>query len=120
MRRCLSGLGEAETNAPVVNRIHLTNQQAGGARSALLPDAIVRWTSIAPPAQIDSPLIGSLKGRLSNGRRGNHRSDCFLITMGPGFEHGSDAPRLHIKELSPIVLQRLLDNESGAPHGTAL
>src|SRR5260370_6131163 len=99
MRQCFMSLRDAETNAPVVNKIHFTNQQSAGARSSLLPDAIVRWTSIAPPPQIHSPLIGSLRGRLSNGRRGNHRSDCFLITMGPGFEHGTDAPPLHIKEL---------------------
>jgi hypothetical protein len=30
--------------------------------------------------------------------------------MGPGFEHGTDAPPLHITELAPIVCKQLLSN----------
>jgi hypothetical protein len=51
-------------------------------------------------------LIGSLSGKLRNGRRGNHRADGFLITIGPGFEHGTDALPLHITELAPMVSER--------------
>jgi len=52
----------------------------------------------------------SISGQLRNGRRGNHRADGFLITMGPRFEHGTDAQPLHITELAPIVFERLLSN----------
>jgi predicted AlkP superfamily phosphohydrolase/phosphomutase len=110
LRICLMSLRDAATGELLVDEIHFTNQDSAGARSSLLPDAIVTWTPIEPPARIDSHLIGSLSGKLRNGRRGNHRADGFLITMGPGFEHGTDAPPLHITALAPIVFERLLSN----------
>ncbi len=108
LRQCFLSLRDAASGEPLVNEIHFTNEQSPGARSALLPDAIVTWAASAPPSQIESPLLGSLSGKLATGRRGNHRSDGFLITMGPGFEHGTEAPPVHIKELAPMVFERLL------------
>ena len=107
MRQCFMSLRDAVSDEPLVNEIHFTNQQSSGARSPLLPDAIVTWTPIAPPSRIDSPLIGTLKGELTDGRRGNHRSDGFLVTMGPGFDHGTASRPLHITELAPMVFERL-------------
>jgi hypothetical protein len=49
---------------------------------------------------------------LTDGRRGNHRSDGFLITTGAGFDHGTDASPLHITELAPMVFDRLLGSKS--------
>ena len=108
MRQCFISLRDAATDEPLVNEVHFTNQELLGVRSPLLPDAIVTWTSITPPTRIDSALIGTIEGELTDGRRGNHRSDGFLITMGPGIDHGSDAHQLHITELAPMVLERLL------------
>jgi hypothetical protein len=51
-------------------------------------------------------------GQLTDGRRGNHRSDGFLITTGAGFDHGTDASPLHITELAPMVFDRLLGSKS--------
>jgi predicted AlkP superfamily phosphohydrolase/phosphomutase len=115
MRQCFVSLCDAATDDAIVDEIHFANHEASGARSSLLPDAIVTWTPIAPPSRIVSPLIGTLDGQLTDGRRGNHRSDGFLITMGAGFEHGTDASPIHITELAPIVFDRLLggDSESG-------
>jgi predicted AlkP superfamily phosphohydrolase/phosphomutase len=110
LRSCFMSLRDAATGESLVDEIHFTNQDSTGARRSLLPDAIVTWTPIEPPARIDSHLIGNLSGQLRNGRRGNHRADGFLITMGPGFEHGTDAPPLHITELAPMVFERLLSN----------
>jgi predicted AlkP superfamily phosphohydrolase/phosphomutase len=109
MRQCFMSLRDAATDEPIVNQVHFTNQESG-LRSPLLPDAIVTWTSLTPPTRIVSPLIGTIEGQLADGRRGNHRSDGFLITMGPGFDHGTDAPPLHITELAPMVLHRMLGN----------
>jgi predicted AlkP superfamily phosphohydrolase/phosphomutase len=110
LRSCFMSLRDAATGESLVDEIHFTNQDSTGARRSLLPDAIVTWTPIEPPARIDSHLIGNLIGQLRNGRRGNHRADGFLITMGPGFEHGTDALPLHITELAPMVFERLLSN----------
>jgi predicted AlkP superfamily phosphohydrolase/phosphomutase len=110
LRSCLMSLRDAATGESLVDEIHFTSQDSTGARRSLLPDAIVTWTPIEPPARINSHLIGKLRGKLRNGRRGNHRADGFLITMGPGFEHGTDAPPLHITELAPMVSARLLSS----------
>jgi predicted AlkP superfamily phosphohydrolase/phosphomutase len=110
MRQCFMSLRDAATDEPLVNEVHFTNQGSLGLRSPLLPDAIVTWTPIAPPMRIVSALIGTIEGQLTDGRRGNHRSDGFLISMGPGLDHGTDAPPLHITELAPMVLGRMLGN----------
>lgn len=110
MRQCFMSLRDAATDEPLVNEVHFTNQESLGVRSPLLPDAIVTWTPITPPTRIVSELIGTIEGQLTDGRRGNHRSDGFLITMGPGVDHGTDAHQLHITELAPMVLERLLGN----------
>ena len=109
MRQCFMSLRDAATDEPIVSEVHFTNQSLG-LRSPLLPDAIVTWTPITPPTRIVSTLIGTIDGQLSDGRRGNHRSDGFLIAMGPGFDHGTDARPLHITELAPMVLARTLGN----------
>ncbi|HXN84478.1 MAG TPA: alkaline phosphatase family protein [Candidatus Binataceae bacterium] len=108
MRQCFMSLRDADTDEPVVNEIHLTNSESSGACSPLLPDAIVTWTPIKPPSRIVSSLIGSLEGELTDGRRGNHRSDGFLITMGPGFDHGTVSQPLHITEVASMVFEQLI------------
>jgi hypothetical protein len=64
------------------------------------------------PSQIVSPLIGTVEGKLTDTRRGNHRSDGFQITAGAGFEHGTDASPLHITELGLMGFDRLLGRKS--------
>jgi predicted AlkP superfamily phosphohydrolase/phosphomutase len=107
LRQCFMSLRDAATDEPIVKQVHFTNQELSGARSSLLPDAIVTWTPIAPPLRIVSELIGSVDGQLKDGRRGNHRSDGFMVTMGPGLEHGTEARPLHITELATMVFDRL-------------
>jgi predicted AlkP superfamily phosphohydrolase/phosphomutase len=107
LRQCFMSLRDATTDEPIVSEVHFTNQELSGARSPLLPDAIVTWTPITPPGRIVSQLIGSLDGQLTDGRRGNHRSDGFMITMGPGLDHGTDARPLHITELAPMIFDRM-------------
>lgn len=118
MRQCFMSLRDAATNEPVVDDVHITSEESAGARSSLLPDAIVTWTSITPPSQITSPLIGTIERQLADGRRGNHQSDGFLITMGPGLEHGTGAQPLHITELAPMVFDRLDKYASSDANGT--
>jgi len=112
IRLCFMSLRDAATDEPIVDEIHFTNNETSGARSSILPDAIVTWTPIAPPSRIVSPLIGTIDGQLTDGRRGNHRSDGFLITTGAGFEHGTIANPIHITELAPMVFDQLLGRKS--------
>lgn len=107
MGQCFMSLRDASTDDPIVDKVHFTNHESSGARSSLLPDAIVMWTPTAPPSRIVSPLIGTFEGQLTDGRRGNHRSDGFLVTMGPGLDHGTDSQPLHITELAPMVFALL-------------
>jgi predicted AlkP superfamily phosphohydrolase/phosphomutase len=110
LRQCFMSLSDAVTDESLVSEVHFTNQELSGARSPLLPDAIVTWTPITPPSRVVSQLIGTLDGQLTDGRRGNHRSDGFMISMGPGLEHGTDARPLHITELAAMVFDRLSVN----------
>jgi hypothetical protein len=112
IRECFVSLRDATTGDPLVDWIHFTNQESSGARSPLLPDVVVTWTPIAPPSRVHSALLGTIDGELTDGRRGNHRSDGFLVTMGPGFDHGTESQALHIAELAPMVFERLLNGKA--------
>jgi len=110
MRNCFMSLRDAATDEPIASEIHFTNQESSGARSTLLPDAIVTWAPTKPPSRIVSPLLGSSEKELTDGRRGNHRSDGFLITMGPGFDHGTESQPMHITEVAPMVFDQILND----------
>jgi predicted AlkP superfamily phosphohydrolase/phosphomutase len=108
MRQCFMSLRDADTDEKIVDEIHFTNHESSGARSSLLPDAIVTWTPVKPPSRLVSPLTGPMEDELTDGRRGNHRADGFLITMGPGFDHGTVSQSLHITEVASMVYDQLL------------
>ena len=114
LTECMLSLKSIETGNPIVSGVHLTEGKFSGGRSSLLPDAIVAWTDEPQTAEVDSPLLGRIRGWDDTGPRGHHRSEGFMIMMDPNAEHGTEAAPMHIAELAPMVLNRLLGSQSGA------
>jgi hypothetical protein len=105
---------DADTGAPVAEEVARSDRLYGsGARSADLPDLIVRWCSTpasehravvsAAYGQVDWPSPGSYP----DGRTGNHRDEGFLLASGEGTPPGSSIEGGHIVDLAPTVFRLL-------------
>ncbi|HYL57635.1 MAG TPA: alkaline phosphatase family protein, partial [Candidatus Acidoferrales bacterium] len=117
LTECMLSLRSIETGNPIVSGVHLTEGKFSGSRSGLLPDAIIVWTDEPQTAEVDSPLLGRIRGWDDTGPRGHHRSEGFMITLDSDSEHGTEAAPMHITELAPMILNRLLGSQPGANGG---
>jgi predicted AlkP superfamily phosphohydrolase/phosphomutase len=108
LTECMFSLRSVESGKPVVADVCFTEGKFSGSRRALLPDAIITWTDEPQPIEVDSPLLGKIKGWSDTGPRGHHRSEGFMIVLDSDGEHGTQAPPMHITELVPMILNRLL------------
>jgi predicted AlkP superfamily phosphohydrolase/phosphomutase len=106
----LASFVDADSGAPIVRTVQRTEQVLpGGARSAGLPDLIVRWSDrpAAHHRSVRSPTLGAVAwptpGRHPDGRSGNHRPEGFLIAAGPQLPRGPALPQAHIVDLAPSI-----------------
>jgi predicted AlkP superfamily phosphohydrolase/phosphomutase len=112
-RRVIEGLRtfvDADTGELVVSEIgRREDLYPEGARSAYLPDLIVRWapTPAAEHRALVSPRYGEIPwptpGRHPQARSGNHMPDGFLVAAGPGIPDGGELAAAHIMDLAPTV-----------------
>jgi predicted AlkP superfamily phosphohydrolase/phosphomutase len=101
---------DADTGEPVVSAVgRREDLYPEGARSAHLPDLIVRWAA-SPAAQhraVVSPRYGEIPwptpGRHPQARSGNHLPDGFLIAAGGGLPKGMELGAAHIMDLAPTA-----------------
>jgi predicted AlkP superfamily phosphohydrolase/phosphomutase len=107
-------LRSVESGNPIVSGVHLTEGKFSGSRSGLLPDAIIAWNDEPQTAEVDSQLLGRIRGWDDTGPRGHHRSEGFMIMLDSDGEHGTEAAPMHITELAPMILNRLLGSQPGA------
>ncbi len=93
LRDSLANLRDAESGAPLVADVVAPPELYPGPRSELLPDLVVRWKPVPPATAVIADGAGRLTGRLTSGRRGEHRSHGFAVLTGnrAAAEH---APRL--------------------------
>ena len=112
-RRIADGLAsyvDADSGEPIVATVGRSDQLfSGGARTAGLPDLIVRWSDrpAAHHRAVRSPTLGPVAwptpGRHPGGRSGNHRPEGFLIAAGPALPQAIELPPAHIVDLAPSV-----------------
>ncbi len=104
-------LRETASGARVVRDVVASSTLFPGSRSDLLPDLVVLWDRCLPAASIRSDELGTMTGKLSTGRVGDHRPDGFAIVDGR--RHGLDrvpAPA-HIVDLAGFA-RALLRSQS--------
>ena len=77
-------------------------------------DQIVTWTDEAPPREVNSALLGTIRGLDDTGPRGHHRSEGFMITIDPDAERGTEAPSMQVGEIAPMILRQLLSARQAA------
>ena len=82
LRERLSAIKVAETQAPLIARIGLVDEDLPGPRRDFLPDLILQWAPGAPVHRIHSPDIGEIEVSLATGRGGNHNDSAFMVAEG--------------------------------------
>lgn len=83
------------TGAPIVRDVVHAQEVLPGARRALLPDLILRWTDEYPASRARSERLGTIEAAPDSGRTGEHRPDGFALLLGPRAKRGGLPPLAH-------------------------
>ena len=93
-------LTTGEDRRPIVRDVLRIADVFPGARSALLPDLVVRWEKLPQSTRVQSEAYGTFSAEPDTGRCGEHRSRGFATLLGPRkddglppLSHGRDFPR---------------------------
>lgn len=116
LMRDLRDLVDADDGRPVVRRIVRTEDVYPRRPDDDLPDLLVEWEHDRPIRAVKSPLIGTVGGRYSGVRTGDHRPDGFVLARGPARAAGTVARHLEVEDLAPTIAALLdvaLDDTDG-------
>ena len=100
LAKAFRSLTTGETRRPIVRDVLRIADVFPGARSALLPDLVVRWEKLPQATRVQSDAYGTFSAEPDTGRCGEHRSRGFATLLGPRKDaalpplaHGTDFPR---------------------------
>jgi predicted AlkP superfamily phosphohydrolase/phosphomutase len=99
VRLAFLSLKTETSKQPIVRDVLSIGDVFPGARSALLPDLVVRWEKLRQATKVHSSSYGAFSAEPDNGRCGEHRSRGFAALTGPRrseplppLTHGKDFP----------------------------
>jgi hypothetical protein len=100
VRDCFTSLRVVDTGRPLVKDLVFTADAFEGRRQHHLPDVVVTWHVAQQAAEIESPLLGTIRATPATGRSGNHRPHgfCSVLSDGPV----EPTPR-HIADLAGLA-----------------
>jgi predicted AlkP superfamily phosphohydrolase/phosphomutase len=93
-----------ETGEAAVEDIYFPSTQFRGPRSSELPDIAVVWNPKSPINAVASQAIGTISGRPSEGRTGNHRPDGFALFRGSSYAAGGRTQDGDARQIAPAIL----------------
>jgi predicted AlkP superfamily phosphohydrolase/phosphomutase len=93
-----------ETGEAAVDDIFFPATQFHGPRSSELPDIAVVWNPKSPINGLASQAIGTISGRPSEGRTGNHRPDGFALFRGSSYVAGGCTQDGDARQIAPAIL----------------
>jgi predicted AlkP superfamily phosphohydrolase/phosphomutase len=114
----LHDLVDVESGGPFVRRVVRTDDVYPRRTDDDLPDLLVEWQHDRPIHAVTSPLVGTVRGRYSGVRTGDHRPDGFVIARGPERARGTIDRRLEVEHLAPTIAAFLgvtLEGVDGQP-----
>jgi len=107
LMRDLRDLVDADEGRPVVRRIVRTEDVYPRTPDDDLPDLLVEWEHDRPIRAVKSPITGTITGRYSGVRTGDHRPDGFVLARGPARIAGTLARHLEVEDLAPTIASHL-------------
>jgi hypothetical protein len=84
----------------------------------LLPDLLIEWQHDRPIRAVTSPLVGTVRGRYTGVRTGDHRPDGWVIARGAARAAGAVERQLEAEDLAPTIAALLgvtLEGVDGKP-----
>ncbi len=103
----LERLVDPRTGRPVVREVFHTDRTFPGPESHRLPDLYVRWHDGDGPVEaVWSEEVGTVAGRWTDPRSGNHHPEGFAILFGAGARRGRRTDG-HLLDVAPTVLDWL-------------
>ncbi len=79
LKETFFSLRDTHTGRPLVKQILDIEEIYPGPFAKYLPDLSIIWHELAPTRKISSPTLGTLSGRITTGRGGNHRPKAFYF-----------------------------------------
>jgi predicted AlkP superfamily phosphohydrolase/phosphomutase len=107
IERELLAFTNADTGAPVVQRVWRIDEVFRGPNLHHLPDLIVEWNRDAPIARVHSPKTGEISGTYTKPRTGDHSPDGFFCMTGSGARSGRIGRNVSIMDFGPTIAERL-------------
>jgi len=101
----LRALINPDTGERAVQDIYFPSTQFHGPRSAELPDMAIVWNPKSPITALTSPAIGTVHGKTTEGRTGNHRPDGFALFSGPAFSARGHVTNGDPRQIAPTILE---------------
>ena len=101
----LRALVNPDTGERAVEEIYFPSTQFQGPRSAELPDLAIVWNPNSPITALTSPAMGTVSGKSTEGRTGNHRPEGFALFSGPSFSARGQVVNGDPRQIAPTILQ---------------
>jgi predicted AlkP superfamily phosphohydrolase/phosphomutase len=114
----LRDLVDADSGRPFVRRIVRTDEVYPRRPDDDLPDLLIEWQHDRPIGAVTSPLVGTVRGRYTGVRTGDHRPDGWVIACGPVRAAGTIQRQLEVEDLAPTIAALLgvaLEGVDGKP-----
>ncbi|HKA34492.1 MAG TPA: alkaline phosphatase family protein [Candidatus Binatia bacterium] len=118
LRRELLALVNAESGAPVVERVYITAENFSGPCLDDLPDIVALWRRAEEVREIYSPRIGTVKVPALNWRTGDHRDRGLFAARGAPFRPMRLSEPVSVIDIAPTLAGLLgvrLDDVEGRP-----
>jgi len=129
----LRGLINPATGEPAVQEIYFPSKQFAGPRSSELPDIAIVWNPNSPITALTSAAMGTISGKSTEGRTGNHRPDGFALFSGASWSARKNVLNGDPRQIAPTILEHFgvtppayyekksiaLENVWAAPHAAA-
>jgi predicted AlkP superfamily phosphohydrolase/phosphomutase len=100
-------LVNADTGKPVIRSVERCDRWHKRAPSDTMPDLFLDWERSGLIETVTSPRIGTVHGRYTHWRTGDHRPAGLLLAKGDGFAPGVRMPGLAVEDIGPSIAARL-------------
>ena len=94
-----------DTGAAAVENVYFPCMQFSGPRASELPDIAIAWSPDAPINALVSKDVGTISGRPTEGRTGNHRPEGFALFRGPSYSAGNCTSAGDARQIAPAILR---------------
>ena len=118
LRQSLLALRNADTGAPVVERVVETRDENDGDWLDHLPDLFVVWHRNMPIDRVTSDEVGLVEYVHRGNRTGDHNPESLLLDTGPGVQNGR-IDGVTIYDVMPMIAS-ILDVEVPETNGTVI